>query len=131
VIETRGLVKRYGSTVALDGVDLRVPEGSVYGLVGPNGAGKTTLLGVLSGLRRASEGDVRIDADPVETAVLPDTPRFDTWLTGREVVDLARSLTAPTSADAPTAGGRLHTGRISPPGAPRRAGVGARPPRPP
>lgn len=44
MIETRGLVKRYGSKTALDQIDLDVPDGAVYGLVGPNGAGKTTLL---------------------------------------------------------------------------------------
>ena len=45
MIHTRGLIKRYGTHAALDGVDLDVPAGSVYGLAGPNGAGKTTLLG--------------------------------------------------------------------------------------
>ena len=52
ILRTVGLAKRYGDHVALDGVDLAVPEGSVYGLVGPNGAGKTTLLALLAGLRR-------------------------------------------------------------------------------
>jgi ABC-2 type transport system ATP-binding protein len=94
VIETGGLVKRYGATVALDGVDLAVADGAVYGLVGPNGAGKTTLLGVLSGLRRPTEGSIRIEADPSDIAVLPDTPRFDPWLTGREVVRLAAHLSS-------------------------------------
>lgn len=97
MIRTDGLTKRYGSNLALESVDLDVPDGSVYGLVGPNGAGKTTLLGILAGLRRASEGSVDIAADPKAVAVLPDAPRFDPWLTGREVVDLARHLTAPDS----------------------------------
>lgn len=92
IISTHGLRKDYGSTVALDGVDLRVPTGSVYGLVGPNGAGKTTLLGILAGLRRPTGGRVEIGANRSQVAVLPDTPQFDPWLTGREVVDLARSL---------------------------------------
>jgi len=87
------LSKRYGATVALESVDLAVPEGSVYGLVGPNGAGKTTLLGILSGLRRPTGGSVEVSATRV--GVLPDTPRFDTWLTAREVVDLARTLADP------------------------------------
>jgi len=92
VISTLGLSKRYGDTIALDGVDLSVSPGSIYGLAGPNGAGKTTLLAILAGLRRHTSGDVRIDARPVEVAVLPDTPRFDPWLTGREVVILSQSL---------------------------------------
>jgi ABC-2 type transport system ATP-binding protein len=95
VIRTGGLGKTYrDGTVALDGVDLEVPSGSVYGVVGPNGSGKTTLLGVLAGLRRATAGTVTIDTDPARIAVLPDTPRFDRWLTGREVVTLARDLVA-------------------------------------
>jgi len=92
-VATRGLTKRYGETVALDGVDLRVREGTVYGLVGPNGAGKTTLLGILAGLRRPTGGDVELRARRI--GVLPDTPRFDRWLTATEVVDLARTLSAP------------------------------------
>src|SRR5947209_17792358 len=49
-IEARGLRKAYGTTVALDGVDLRVEEGRILGLIGPNGAGKTTALNAILGL---------------------------------------------------------------------------------
>ena len=94
MIRTQGLIKRYGAHAALDGVDLNVPTGSVYGLAGPNGAGKTTLLGILAGLRNATEGEVVVDAAPGEVAVLSDTPRFDPWLTGKEVVELALTLGA-------------------------------------
>ncbi len=92
MIETRALVKRYGSTTALDGLDLKVEDGAVYGLVGPNGAGKTTLLGLLAGLRTPTAGSLHLDVAPEEVAVLPDTPRFDPWLSGREVVQLAAHL---------------------------------------
>jgi ABC-2 type transport system ATP-binding protein len=95
VIETAGLTKVYGSRPALAGIDLTVPDGSVYGLVGRNGAGKTTLLGILAGLRRPTAGEVRVDVPWHEVAVLPDTPRFDAWLTGREVVGLAQRLSDP------------------------------------
>ena len=101
MIHTRGLVKRYGTHAALDGVDLEVPVGSVYGLAGPNGAGKTTLLGILAGIRKATEGEVTVEAETGEVAVLSDTPRFDPWLTGREVVALA--LTLSSAGDAMTA----------------------------
>jgi ABC-2 type transport system ATP-binding protein len=93
LVHTEGLVKRYGEITALDRVDLHVSSGSVYGLVGPNGAGKTTLLGILAGLKRASGGSTVIGAGSV--GLLPDTPQFDRWLTGREVVDLSRMLTDP------------------------------------
>ncbi len=94
MIRTQGLIKRYGAHAALDGVNLNVPTGSVYGLAGPNGAGKTTLLGILAGLRNATEGEVTVEAAAGEVAVLSDTPRFDPWLTGKEVVALALTLGA-------------------------------------
>ena len=58
-IETAGLVKRYGSVVALDNVDLAVPQAAV-GLLGPNGAGKSTLLKILLGLSRPNAGKARV-----------------------------------------------------------------------
>ena len=69
-IETDGLTKRYGDTVALEGLDLTVLEGEVYGYLGPNGAGKTTTIRLLLGLHHASAGSARlfgVDAwnDPV------------------------------------------------------------------
>ncbi|WP_327004425.1 ABC transporter ATP-binding protein [Dactylosporangium sp. NBC_01737] len=95
ILTTAGLSKRYGGHVALDAVDLAVPEGAVYGLVGPNGAGKTTLLAILAGLRRPTAGTVYCGRSRRRVALLPDTPQFDPWLTGREVVALARHLVAP------------------------------------
>jgi len=59
-VETIGLVKRYGATTALGGIDLRVPEQAVYVLVGPNGAGKSTLLRTLLNVVRADAGAVRV-----------------------------------------------------------------------
>ena len=56
----RGLVKTYDGTNVLDGVDLTVTEGSVFGFLGPNGAGKTTTLRILTGLADATAGTVRI-----------------------------------------------------------------------
>lgn len=94
-VTTVGLVKRYGTEVALAGVDLSIAAGSVYGLVGPNGAGKTTLLALLAGLRRPTEGRIDRGVPRRRVALLPDTPQFDPWLTGREVVALARHLVAP------------------------------------
>jgi ABC-2 type transport system ATP-binding protein len=59
VVETRNLVKRYGSTVALDGIDVTIEPG-ITGLLGANGAGKTTLLGVVLGLHAADDGEVLV-----------------------------------------------------------------------
>jgi ABC-2 type transport system ATP-binding protein len=57
---TRGLVKRYGDLVAVDGVDLRARAGACLGVLGPNGAGKTTTIEILEGLTRADAGEARI-----------------------------------------------------------------------
>src|SRR5438034_1432258 len=58
-VEARGLRKVYGTTIALDGVDLRVEEGRILGIIGPNGAGKTTLLNAILGLT-SYEGELRV-----------------------------------------------------------------------
>lgn len=65
----QGVTRRYGDTVALDGVDLTIEPGSLTGLLGPNGAGKSTLVNLVSGLRRADSGTVRLfGGDPRDAA---------------------------------------------------------------
>ena len=59
-IRTEGLVKRYGKVVALDGLDLEVPKGTVLGLLGPNGAGKTTAVRILTTLLDPDGGSVEV-----------------------------------------------------------------------
>jgi len=59
VIEARGLRKAFGTTIALDGVDLRVDEGRILGIIGPNGAGKTTALNAILGLT-SFQGELRV-----------------------------------------------------------------------
>ncbi|GAA2614707.1 daunorubicin resistance protein DrrA family ABC transporter ATP-binding protein [Dactylosporangium fulvum] len=75
-IEAKGLVKTFGETRALDGIDLHIPAGSVYGLLGPNGAGKTTAVRVLATLTRPDGGSAKVfghdvvrDADAVRAKV--------------------------------------------------------------
>jgi ABC-2 type transport system ATP-binding protein len=96
-IETRGLVKRFGGVAAVDGIDLAVPEGSVFGFLGPNGSGKTTTIRVMLGLINASAGGWRMlgeDMPRGAARVLPkigamvEGPAFYPWLSGRQ--NLAR-----------------------------------------
>ncbi|MFJ1791148.1 ABC transporter ATP-binding protein [Kitasatospora griseola] len=68
-VRARGITKRFGDVVALDGVDLAVTQGRIHGLVGPNGAGKTTLLGLLLGLAVADGGSLEILRTPVGRAL--------------------------------------------------------------
>lgn len=68
MVEVGGVRKRYGSAVALDGVDLSVSAGELFGLLGPNGAGKTTLMSILSGLTDPTGGTVRLFGEPFGTA---------------------------------------------------------------
>jgi len=64
-IEVIGLVKKYGSKTAVDGIDLKVETGEIFALLGPNGAGKTTTVEILEGYRKASSGQVKVlDFDP-------------------------------------------------------------------
>lgn len=97
VIETQGLVKRFGSTLALDGLDLTVEEGTIHGFLGPNGAGKSTTLRILLGLLRASSGTARLlGKDPWRDAVelhrrvayVPGDVSLWPNLTGGEIIDL-------------------------------------------
>ncbi|HZA81864.1 MAG TPA: ATP-binding cassette domain-containing protein [Actinomycetes bacterium] len=101
-VETSGLVKTFGTTRAVDGVDLQVPAGSVCGLLGPNGAGKTTVIRILATLLRPDAGTARVfghdvvtEADAVrrQVSLTGQYAAVDHDLTGREnLVLLARLL---------------------------------------
>jgi len=66
VLEARGLVKRYGHVVALDGADFELCDGEILAVVGDNGAGKSTLIKALSGALTPDEGEIRLDGRPVQ-----------------------------------------------------------------
>ena len=98
-IETRGLRKAYGSTVALESLDLRVGPGEVVGLLGPNGAGKTTSVKLLLGLVRKSGGEGTVLGRPLgdrgaraRIGYLPELFRYQAWLTADEVLKLHAGL---------------------------------------
>ncbi|MDG4802648.1 ATP-binding cassette domain-containing protein [Micromonospora sp. WMMD980] len=80
-VEADGLVRSFGSTRALDGLDLRVPAGTVYGMLGPNGAGKTTAVRVLATLLRPDAGTARVFGHDVVTEA--DAVRARMSLTGQ------------------------------------------------
>ncbi|MFC8683290.1 ATP-binding cassette domain-containing protein [Microbacterium ureisolvens] len=91
----RGVTKRFGSTPAVDGIDLTIPAGTFYGLVGPNGAGKTTTLSMIAGLLEPDRGTIHVGgvdaaAKPLAAkklmGVLPDRLRTFDRLTGRQLL---------------------------------------------
>jgi ABC-2 type transport system ATP-binding protein len=108
-IETSGLVKDFGSIRAVDGVDLAVPAGSVYGVLGPNGAGKTTTIRVLATLLRPDAGSARVlahdvvaEADTVRglISLTGQLASVDEDLTGRENLVMLGRLLGLRRADA-------------------------------
>jgi ABC-2 type transport system ATP-binding protein len=98
-IDVRGLHKAYRSTVALEGLDLRVERSEVFGFLGPNGAGKTTAVKLLLGLTRPTRGGGTVLGRPLgdrearrRIGYLPELFRYQAWLTAREVLELHASL---------------------------------------
>ena len=109
-LATRALSKSYGSRRALDGLDLTVPTGVVYGFLGPNGAGKTTTMRLLTGLLRPDSGTIEMLGRPFsrsdrhrlfDVGALVESPSFYPYLSGRQ------NLHALASAGAQTPRGRV------------------------
>jgi ABC-2 type transport system ATP-binding protein len=95
-IDVHGLTKRFGRKVAVDGIDISVPEGEVWGFLGPNGSGKTTTIRMLCGLLRADAGrgtclghDITTESDAIKRQVGYMTQKFSFWedMTIRENLD--------------------------------------------
>ncbi|MCL6439059.1 MAG: ATP-binding cassette domain-containing protein [Rubrobacteraceae bacterium] len=105
IVETRNLTKRYGRINAVDGLDLTVRRGEVYGFLGPNGAGKTTTLRMLLGLVRPTSGSASVlGGEPgapeglKRVGVLVESPAFYPYLSGRDNLRvIARYCGAPPS----------------------------------
>jgi oleandomycin transport system ATP-binding protein len=101
MIEAEGLVRRFGDTMALDGLDLEVPAGGVFALLGPNGSGKTTTIRILSTLLRPSAGRVSVAGFDLRTnpmgirgaiGLTGQYASVDEQLTGRENLELIGTL---------------------------------------
>lgn len=98
-LTTRALVKRFGRTIALAGVDLEIEPGELVGLLGPNGAGKSTLTKIACGIVRSSGGEARVcgaraGSRPARAAIgyLAELFRFPDWLSAEEVLVLHQRL---------------------------------------
>jgi ABC-2 type transport system ATP-binding protein len=107
-VHVENLKKYYGAVHALDGLNLDVAPGTVFGFLGPNGAGKTTTLRILTGLAHPTSGsaqvagvDVLRDAHKLARHIghLPEEPAFYTWMTPREFLDYLGRLYGLSAAD--------------------------------
>jgi ABC-2 type transport system ATP-binding protein len=101
MLETNNLSKRFGKFTALDGINLEVSEGEVFGFIGPNGAGKSTTIRILLGILKATSGDARMfgkdawsDAVDIHKRIAYVPGDVNLWpnLTGGEVIDLFTTL---------------------------------------
>jgi len=101
MISINGLVKKYDSVLAVDGLNLEIPAGELFGFLGPNGAGKTTTIKLLVGLLKPSSGTIRIDGvnleqDPIQVkkiiGYIPDRPFLYNKLTGWEYLEFVAGL---------------------------------------
>ena len=93
MLRITGLKKRFGDKVVLNGLDLSVPEHSIFGFIGKNGAGKTTTMKMVLGLLKADEGEITVSGEKVvfgaslanrHIGYLPDVPEFYPFMTARE-----------------------------------------------
>src|SRR6056297_1105138 len=108
-IDATGLTKQFGSTTVVDGLDLTVDSGTVYGFLGPNGAGKTTTMRMLTTLTKPTDGQAEIMGAPVSDrdgvranlGYLPEEPPVFDELTGREQLQYVARLrdVPPAEAD--------------------------------
>jgi ABC-2 type transport system ATP-binding protein len=107
-VETHQLTKRFGASVAVDCVDLKVPRGCAFGYLGPNGAGKTTLIRILLGLTHADAASMSLLGYDVprhratalaRVGAIVDEPRFHAHLTGRENLQILAAAREPAARE--------------------------------
>lgn len=107
-ITLKGVAKRFGNIVAVDGVDLEIKPGEIFGLLGPNGSGKSTTLKMLLGLVQPDNGTVEVlgldvQKDPVavkrQVGYVPESPRLYEFLTGLEYLDFIGDVFSVTAEE--------------------------------
>lgn len=110
-IQLKGIKKNFGDHPVLQGVDLTIPQGSIFGFVGENGAGKTTTMKLILGLLAPDHGEVTIFGDKVhygdsatnrKLGYLPDVPQFYSYLTAREYLRLCGDVAGVEKAVIPS-----------------------------
>ena len=110
MLQIIGLYKRFGDKEVLCGLDLTVPEGSIYGFIGKNGAGKTTTMKTILGLLKADSGEILVNGEKVvygQTATnayigyLPDVPEFYPFMTAPEYLRFCGEITGIDKAEIP------------------------------
>ena len=100
MLELKNITKKFGDFKALDDLSMRVPKGTVYGLVGPNGAGKSTIIRHLTGIYRQDSGEITVDGEPVfenpavksRISYIPDDIFYYSNASIREMMDFYRSI---------------------------------------
>jgi ABC-2 type transport system ATP-binding protein len=107
-VRTEGLYKVFGEFTALNGLNLSVEEGTIFGFLGPNGAGKTTTIRILTGLAHATNGKAWVMGNEVtangheiarQIGFLPEEPAFYTWMTPTEFLDYVGRVYGLPAAD--------------------------------
>ncbi len=110
-VRTEELRKHFGKFVALDGLNLSVEEGTIFGFLGPNGAGKTTTIRILTGLAHATSGKAWVMGNQVSSnggdiarqiGFLPEEPAFYTWMTPAEFLDYVGRVFGISASERPT-----------------------------
>ncbi len=102
ILEIKGLHKRFGDKEVLAGIDLTIPEHSIFGFIGQNGAGKTTTMKAVLGLLKADDGEIYVNGEKVlfgqtptnrHIGYLPDVPAFYGFMTAAEYLDFCGQIT--------------------------------------
>lgn len=105
ILRCENLTKMFGSTVALNGVNLTLESGRIVGLLGPNGSGKTTLIKIINGLLTPAFGNLYIEGDKpgvktkTKVAYLPDNSYLNSWMTVSQIVDFFKDFYADFRAE--------------------------------